>query len=77
MTEADWATDLANTICADVMGRRGTVKQTVDLIAARLRVLRNEGVGEGLAQAREAVALQKEYQRDVEEYGMDGWSGEQ
>lgn len=79
---ADWASDLATTIIADAYGYRYT--DAVGLIAARLRLVRQEGVVEGARDTAAVVdslfkstpaspALQREYQRDVEEHGIDGW----
>lgn len=83
-TPADWADQLALDICADVQGRRH--KEALSLVASRLRLVRCEGEGEGLRKAAQAIAspistslpslaatLQRDYQLDVDERGIDGW----
>ena len=51
---ADWATDLAITICADVHGAP-RIKDAVDLVATRLRYVRAQGVCDGVERAEMAV----------------------
>jgi hypothetical protein len=54
MRKHDWADELARTIAHDL--NVFPDKRRFDLIAARLRVVREEGVGEGLDQARKVIA---------------------
>lgn len=80
-TPADWATDLAITIIADAFARRHN--DAAELIAARLRLVRQEGVCQGAQETAAAIeqsfvvkvspALQREYVADVQEHGIDGW----
>lgn len=51
----DWADDLAAQIAAD-MGARPTELEA-DIVAAKLRFLRHQGVGEGIQQCRAALGL--------------------
>lgn len=56
MTAApDWADDLARTIIADA-GSVAPYQSTHALIAMRLRLLREQGVSDGITRAKEAVS---------------------
>jgi hypothetical protein len=57
MRKHDWADELARQIatdfgCPNPIGDR----RRYDLVAARLRVVRQEGVGEGIDEAKGAIA---------------------
>jgi hypothetical protein len=56
MRKHDWADELARQIATDfgVPNPLGD-RRRYDLVAARLRVVKQEGIGEGLDQARDAV----------------------
>jgi hypothetical protein len=63
MRKHDWADELARQIAADFGSRPWTYDGNVEvpdelslnLVAARLRIIRHEGVGDGLDQARDAI----------------------
>ena len=57
MRKYDWADALARQIATD-LGTPNPIgdRTRYDLVAARLRVVKQEGIGEGLDQAKEAVA---------------------
>jgi len=59
MRKHDWADTLARQIGAD-FGARSVSAMRFDLVAIRLRIVRQEGIGEGLDQARDAVAKKGE-----------------
>ncbi len=55
MRKHDWADDLAKRIAFD-LGADSAERRQLELVAARLRVVKQEGVGEGIDQAKSAVA---------------------
>lgn len=74
----DWADRLAVEIAIDLQSY-GT-REACGLIAARLRAVKGEGKLEAAQEAQQLIqlalrnpVLQREYQRDVEENGIDGW----
>lgn len=59
MRKHDWADTLARQIAAD-FGADLADHTQLELVAARLRVARQEGIGIGLDQARKAIAPKEE-----------------
>lgn len=57
MRKHDWADALARVIATDF--GMSSDRLRLDLVAARLRVVREEGVGEGLDQAKKAISPEK------------------
>lgn len=55
MRKHDWADELARQIAADFGGPAAADRTRLGLVAARLRVVRQEGIGEGLDQAKNAI----------------------
>jgi hypothetical protein len=54
MRKHDWADTMARQIAADYGVQSDRLKY--DLVAARLHVVRQEGIGEGIEQCKKAVA---------------------
>lgn len=82
---ADWANLIAEELIA-IVHHTPNLRYTdaEQLIAARLRELRREGVIAGAKEAEKVVreafrqgTLHREYTADVAEYGADGWGGRQ
>jgi hypothetical protein len=74
----DWADKLAHDIAMDFL--RFSRSYAQDLTAAKLRLVRNTGRLE-VAERSHAIVIggdsQRDYEADVEKFGIDGWSGQQ
>jgi hypothetical protein len=54
MRKHDWADELARKIAFD-LGADSAERRHLELVAARLRLVKQEGIGEGLDQATAAI----------------------
>ncbi len=65
MRKYDWADTLARQVAAD-FGADLADRHQLELVAARLRLCRQEGIGIGLDQARDALNKAKEKRAEEE-----------